>query len=223
MNAIVGCEESQRVALAFRALGFDAYSCDLQECSGGHPEYHLQMDVFEAIKLKKWDVGIFFPDCTYLTSSAAWAYKDGPYHMKLKPGTLTGAKRREARDKAVAFVKGLYNSNIEHVAIENPVGVLSTLWQKPTQYIHPHQFGDDASKKTCLWLRGLPELVGTEDVEPRYVKGLPRWGNQLDCGRNKHSPSPDRAKIRSKTFPGIAKAMANQWGNYLMNKHDTKS
>lgn len=211
MLIIVGCEESQAVTIELRKLGHEAYSCDLKPCSGGCPEYHLQMDVFEAIKLKKWDIGIFFPDCTFITCSAEWAYKDPPYHQKLKEGTLFGKERILARKKAVQFVKDLYNCGIEKVAIENPVGVLSSSFRKPNQVIQPFMFGDDASKKTCLWLKNLPELKPTEYIHPRIVNKKPRWSNQTDSGQNKLPPSKDRAELRSKTFPGIAKAMAYQW------------
>lgn len=211
MVILVGCEESQAVTIELRKLGHEAYSCDLLPCSGGYPEWHLQMDVFEAIKLIDWDMGIFFPDCTYLTCSAEWAYKEPPYHQKLKEGTLFGRDRILARDKAVEFVYKLYNSNIPKIAIENPVGVLSSRFMPPNQVIQPFNFGDDASKKTCLWLKCLPELVGTQYVEPRFVNNKARWSNQTDSGQNKLPPSVDRAKLRSKTYPGIAKAMAQQW------------
>lgn len=208
---LVGCEESQAVTKALRANGHFAFSCDLKPCSGGHPEWHLQMDVFKAIKLKDWDAGIFFPDCTYLTCSAEWAYKDGPYHQIVKPGTLTGAKRRKAREKAIDFVKKLYYSSIPLVCIENPVGVLSTRWKKASQTVQPYQFGDDASKRTCFWLKGLPVLTPTKYIQPRIVNGKERWANQTDSGQNRLSPSENRAELRSKTYQGIANAMASQW------------
>jgi hypothetical protein len=211
MLIIVGFEESQAVTKALRANGHEAYSCDLKPCSGGHPEWHLQMDVFEAIALREWDAGIFFPPCTYLTISAEWAYKDGPYHQNVKPNTLVGAPRREARKQAVELVKSLWDSGIEQVAIENPVGRLSSLWMKPSQTIQPYQFGDDASKRTCLWLKNLPRLHGTGYVPPRIANGKKRWGNQTDGGQNKLSPSENRAELRSKTYQGVANAMADQW------------
>jgi len=211
MQILVGCEESQAVTIAFRALGHKAYSCDLQDCSGGHPEWHLKMDVFEAIELKEWDIGIFFPDCTYLTCSAEWAYKEPPYHQKVKPETLTGAVRLSARLEAIEFVKKLYNCKILKVVIENPKGVLSTSFRKPDQVIQPYQFGDDASKATCLWLKELPLLKPTKQIPGRLVKGVQRWANQTDSGQNKLPPSKDRAKLRSKTYKGIAEAMAQQW------------
>lgn len=224
MRILVGCEESQAVAIALRAQGHEAYSCDLKPCSGGYPQWHLQMDVFKAIAggqlitqhgneifIESWDMGIFFPDCTYLTCSAEWAYKDGPYHQKVKPGTLVGAERRNAREGAIEFVKALYNSGISKVAIENPVGVLSNRFRKPDQVVQPYDFGDDASKATCLWLLNLPKLQATSYKQPRIVGGKERWANQTDSGQNKLPPSENRAELRSKTYPGIARAMAIQW------------
>lgn len=223
---LVGCEESQAVTIELRKLGHQTFSCDLLPCSGGHPEYHIQGDVFKSIKggrltlengdevyIKEWDAGIFFPDCTYLTCSAEWAYKEPPYHQKLKEGTLFGSERIKARNKAITFVDELFNCSIHKVAIENPLGVLSTRWNKPTQIIQPYYFGDDASKGTCLWLKNLPKLVHTEYIEPRMVNGKPRWANQTDSGQNKLPPTKNRASLRSKTYKGIATQMAQQWFN----------
>lgn len=236
MAVIVGCEESQAVCLALRKKGIEAYSCDTRPCSGGYPEYHLQMDVFEAIKggrlvtqagtiifIEKWDGGIFFPDCTYLTCSAEWAYKDPDYikypdvgyHQKVKPGTLVGHARRQARADAFEFFMSLYNCGIKRIGMENPVGIMSRYFRKPNQTIQPYQFGDDASKRTCLWLKNLPLLIPTVYVAPRIVDGKPRWANQTDGGQNKLSPSDDRAVLRSKTYTGIAEAMAEQWAPLL--------
>lgn len=170
------------------------------------------MDVFEAIDLMDWDMAIFFPDCTYLTCSAEWAYKDGPYHQKVKPGTLVGEQRKIARQQAASFFIALYNCNIPKVTIENPIGVMSSIFRKPDQVIQPYNFGDDASKATCLWLKDLPMLSHTGVVMPRIVNGRARWANQTDSGQNKLSPSDNRAELRSKTYPGIAAAMADQWG-----------
>lgn len=196
MLILIGCEESQAVTKEFRALGHEAYSCDIKASSGGFPEWHLQMDVFEAIKLKKWDMGIFFPDCTYLTVSANKWYKDQP---ERKSGTLVGEKRRDAREKAIEFFMGLYNCGIPMIAIENPIGVMSSRFRKPNQVLQPWMFGHGETKATCLWLRNLPNLSPTKIVEGREQKLhlLP--------------PSKNRAELRSKTFTGIAKAMAQQW------------
>jgi hypothetical protein len=208
---LVGHEESQAVTIELRKLGHNAFSCDLKKCSGGHPEWHLQMDIFDAIKLRTWDAGIFFPDCTYLTISAEWAYKEPPYHQNIKPGTLFGKDRCAARVEAVLHVKALYNCGISLVSIENPVGILSTLFMKPTQIIQPYEYGEDASKRTCLWLKGLPMLQPTKYIKPRIVNGKKLWGNQTDSGQNKLTPCKNRAELRSKTYRGIAEAMATQW------------
>jgi hypothetical protein len=211
MKIICGCEESQVVTKAFRALGHEAYSCDLIDSSGGRHRWHLQMDVFDAIKLNDWDMGLFFPDCTYLTISANGWYKDQPAR---KSGALVGHERMEAREKAIQFFMKLWNCKIPKIAIENPIGVMSTVFRKPDQIIQPYNFGDDASKQTCLWLKGLPKLVNTVYCPPRIVNGKKRWGNQCDnFGHEKSSPSAERAKNRSKTFPGIGAAMASQWSN----------
>lgn len=196
LQIIVGCEESQEVTKALRELGHEAYSCDLKECSGGHPEWHLKMDVFEAIELKNWDIGIFFPDCTYLTISANKWYKDMPPR---KSGVLVGEERRQAREMAVNFFMRLYNCNIPKVAIENPVGVMSTRFRKPDQVIQPWMFGHGETKATCLWLRGLPKLEPTNIVDGRHQRMhlLPKTKN--------------RAELRSKTYIGIAKAMSEQF------------
>lgn len=196
LDIIVGCEESQAVTIELRKLGHNAYSCDLQDCSGGHPEWHFKMDVFEAIKLKEWDMGIFFPDCTFLTVSANKWYKDQP---KRKSGVLVGKERREAREKAIDFFMRLYNCKIPKVAIENPIGVMSSRFRKPNQVLQPWMFGHGETKATCLWLRNLPELKSTNIVSGRFQKMhlLPK--------------TKDRAKLRSKTYKGIAKAMAEQW------------
>lgn len=213
MRILVGCEESQRVTIELRALGHEAYSCDLKPCGGGFPEWHIQGDVLNYIE-ERWDLGIFFPDCTYLTCSAEWAYTDGPYHQKIKPGTLVGRERREARAQAIDFFLKLYNSSIPKVGIENPVGIMSTVFRKPDQIIHPYMFGDDASKRTCLWVKNLPLLEVPDKstwVQPRYVNGKPRWANQTDSGQNRLPPTDNRAELRSKTYPGIARAMAKSW------------
>lgn len=196
MLVLIGCEESQEVCKAFRALGHEAYSCDLEESSGGHPEWHLQMDVFEAIKLKKWDLAIFHPTCTYLTISANRWYKDQP---ERKSGTLVGEARRQERVKAIKFFMDLYNCDIPKIAIENPIGIMSSEFRKPDQVIQPWMFGHGETKATCLWLRGLPRLKPTNIVAGREQR---IW---------KLSPGKDRTKLRSKTFKGIAEAFASQW------------
>jgi hypothetical protein len=200
IRVLVGCEESQEVAKAFRDLGHEAYSCDLQECSGGHPDWHLKMSVFDAIDMKDWDLGIFFPPCTYLTISANKWYKDQP---KRKSGVLVGEERRMARQDAIEFFKRLYYCKIQRVAIENPVGIMSTELRRPNQVIQPWMYGHGETKATCLWLRGLPRLNGTDVVSGREQR------------LHRLPPSDERAKIRSKTFQGIARAMAMQWGGLI--------
>lgn len=227
MKILLGCEESQTVCIAFRILGIEAYSCDILPCSGGHPEWHLQMDVFQAINagelktqdgntvfIDKWTMGIFFPDCTYLTVTANKWYKDQPPR---KSGALVGSERRKAREEAIEFFKKLYNSNIDLVAMENPIGIISTVFRKPDQIITPNQFGHKEPKKTCIWLKGgLPLLKPTCIVEPEYHttesgKRMPKWYAYAD----KSKGQKERAKIRSKTFQGIADAMADQWSKFL--------
>lgn len=179
------------------------------------PGPHIQGNVLDVLEFG-WDLAIFHPDCTYCTISAEWAYGPGPYHQKVKPETLVGQARIEARKEAIAFVKTLWGAPIERIAIENPIGVLTRELGKP-QIIQPHQFGHDASKATCLWLKGLPQLVPTENVPPRIVidqdgKEKKRWANQTDSGQNKLTPSADRWKDRARTYEGIARAMAAAWG-----------
>ena len=197
MKILVGCEESQAVTIAFRKRGHEAFSCDLLPCSGGYPEYHLQIDVFEAIKLAKWDLLIVFPPCTYLTVSANKWYKDQP---KRKSGALVGAERRQAREGAVKFFMGLVNCNIPKIAIENPIGIMSTRYRKPDQVIQPWMFGHGETKATCLWLKNLPALKPTNIVDGREQR-LHRLPKTLD-----------RAMLRSKTYQGIADALAKQYG-----------
>lgn len=222
MRVLVGCECSGVVRDAFIARGHDAWSCDLKPTEKPGP--HLQCDVLTVLD-RGWDLAIFHPDCTYLTCSAEWAYADPDferypgvgYHQKVKPETLVGETRREAREKAIAFAEQLWNSGIPRIALENPVGVLSRTLGKP-QVIQPYQFGEDASKATCLWLKNLPQLNTTSYVTPRIVedksgKKLLRWANQTDSGQNRLSPSEHRSEDRSRTFPGIARAMAEQWGS----------
>jgi hypothetical protein len=212
MRVLIGCERFGKVRDAFRRRGHDAWSCDLMDVhpEGEFSQYHLYGDVRCYLDWN-WDLAIFHPDCTYLTCSAEWAYGDGPYHQKVKPGTLVGAARRLARMEAVAFIETLRGAPIRCKAFENPRGHLSTAWRKPDQTIQPHQFGDDASKATCLWLENLPPLVPTKQIPPRMVDGRPRWANQTDTGQNRLPPSGDRAMLRAATYPGIAEAMADQW------------
>ena len=221
MRVLVGCERFGKVRDAFRARGHAAWSCDLADDATGS-DFHFQQDVTTVLHgpFGPWDLAIFHPDCTYLTCSAEWAYKDPDfdrypgvgYHQKLKPGTLFGAARRQARAEAVQFVKILIAAPIPRIAVENPVGHLTQHIGTADQTIQPHQFGDDASKATCLWLKNLPHLAPTKNIAPRMVNGRPRWANQTDGGQNKLPPSADRAMLRAATYPGIADAFADQWG-----------
>jgi len=215
MKALIACEFSGVVRDAFITKGHEAISCDFLPTESPGPHHHG--DVIELLQ-DPWDLVIAHPPCTYLTSSAEWAYSDGPYHQKVGEGVLVGAERRAARQKAIDFVTWIYEcANSPRIAIENPVGVLSTVWREPDQYIHPYEYGDNASKKTCLWLKNLPLLRPTGLATPRLApsgKGYAlRWANQTDSGQSREQPSADRWKVRSTTWPGWAEAMADQWGS----------
>ena len=217
MRVLVACEYSGRVRDAFIANGHDAISCDFLPTE--RPGSHYQGDVRDLLNNPRgYDLLIAHPTCTYLTGAAEWAYDDVPMingkPRKMKPGTLIGAERRQARIEALEFIELLWNAPIERICIENPVGIINSrldFMPKP-QYVQQHWFGEDASKKTGLWLKNLPHLVPTKRIEPRYVDGKPRWGNQTDSGQNKLPPSDDRWKLRSYTPQGIADAMGSQWG-----------
>ena len=207
MKILVACEESQRVTIELRKLGHEAYSCDVEECSGGHPEWHLQQDVTEILN-KKWDMIIAFPPCTYLTSV-------GTRHYSLKCNTKEKVNKRiELRKNAYNFFMMFVNANCNKIAIENPVGYMNTHYRKPDQIIHPYFFGEPIMKRTCLWLKGLPKLEPTnmlQKPEPIYIcKGEKSKGKKIHWCEALKSRS---AKERSKTFKGIAKAMAKQWTN----------
>ena len=209
MNILVACEESQVVTKAFREMGHNAYSCDTQPCSGGKPEWHIKGDVREYLNgcsrftgkdlamehIDKWDMLIAFPPCTHLAVSGARYFKE---------------KQRDGRQQqAIDFFMELANAPIDKIAIENPVGIMSTKWRKPDQIIQPYEFGHPESKKTCLWFKNLPKLSPT-NVLMLPDKGY--WDNQTPSGQNKLGPSEKRGQIRSKTYPNIGKAMAAQWG-----------
>ena len=197
MKILVACEESQAVTIELRARGHEAYSCDIEPCSGGHPEWHLQQDVVPLLK-EKWDMIIAFPPCTHLAvSGAAW------FKEKIADGR---------QQQGIDFFMLFANADCDMVVIENPVGIMSSKWKKPSQIIQPYEYGEPFSKKTCLWIKGLPNLVPTKIVEPgeRVTfgsgKSMPKW--YADAWK---LPKEERAKMRSKTFPGIARAMAEQW------------
>jgi len=185
LRVLVACEESQVVTIAFRELGHEAYSCDLEPCSGGFPEWHYQMDITIPL-MQKWDMIIAFPPCTHLAVSGARWF----------PEKRADGRQQEGINLFMLFA----DLDCEKVAIENPIGIMSTLYRKPDQIIQPWMFGHGETKATCLWLRGLPKLKPTCIVKGRDQR---IW---------KLLPTEDRAKLRSKTFIGIAKAMAEQWG-----------
>jgi hypothetical protein len=197
MRVLIACESSATVRDAFAALGHYAWSCDLLPASGNH----IQGDAIEEAynTASRWDLMIAHPPCTYLCSS-------GLHWNTRRP------ERAEQTEAALTFVRALMDAPIPKIAIENPIGCIGTRIRSADQIIQPHQFGDDASKATCLWLKGLPPLRPTAHVAPRIVNGRPRWGNQTDSGQNKLGPSPDRWQKRSVTYRGIALAMADQWG-----------
>lgn len=198
MHVLIACEFSGTVRDAFKARGHDAWSCDLLPCESD-PAWHIQGDAIKTAYGSQWDLMVAHPPCTYLASS-------GLHWNTRRP------ERAAKTIEAVDFVMALANAPINRIAIENPIGCLSSRWRKPDQIIQPHQFGHDASKATCLWLKGLPKLVPTQSVTPRMVDGKPRWANQTNSGQNKLAPSADRWAERSKTYQGIADAMAAQWG-----------
>lgn len=209
MRILLACECSGRTRNALRARGHDCWSVDFEPSEDDSP-YHLQDDMWAVVD-EGWDMIIAHPTCTYLTNSAEWCYND-VQKKKLDPNKLYGAARRAAREEAIDFVKRIWALPIDKIAIENPIGTLSTRMCKPTQIIQPWMFGDDASKATCLWLKGLPPLVPTKLIAPRITAdGKKRWANQTDSGQNKLAPSADRWKERSRTYDGIANAFADQW------------
>lgn len=196
MKILIACEYSGAVRDAFIAAGHEAMSCDLLPTDAPGP--HYQGDVANIIN-DGWDLMIAHPPCTYLSVSGMhW--------------TARGLRDPQLTEDALDFVRLLLNAPIERIALENPISVISSRIRKPDQIINPWQFGHDASKRTCLWLKNLPPLVPTEIIEPRIVNGKKRWGNQTDSGQNRLPPSDDRWKIRSETYAGIAQAMAEQWG-----------
>ena len=228
MRVLVACEESQTVCKAFREKGHEAYSCDIQECSGGHPEWHIQGDVLplldgfvkfstqngaiqDVVTWSKWDLIIAHPPCTYLTVAGNRWFNADKYGEK-------AIQRANDQEDAVRFFMAFVNADCSKIAIENPVGVMSTRFRKPDQIIQPYMFGDMARKGTCLWLKGLPELKATNIVEMGEIKPGGYSVNAFaDCARDEDGKTlawndPRTAILRSKTFPGIAKAMAEQWG-----------
>lgn len=226
MRVLVACEESQEVCKAFRARGHEAYSCDLQECSGGHPEWHIKRDCLPLLDGNcafttvggvqvtisgKWDLIIAHPPCTYLTVTGNRWFNVDKYGNK-------AIQRLKDREDAVKFFMKFINADCPKIAVENPIGYMSTHYRKPDQIIQPYQFGHSARKGTCLWLKGLPKLRPTNIVNPGEIKpGGYSVGASANYARDENGKilawnDPRTAKMRSKTFPGIAQAMAEQWG-----------
>ena len=220
MKILVACEESQAVTIELRKFCHEAYSCDIIECSGGHPEWHIMQDVLpllggncEFMSMDgqthtiegKWDMIIAFPPCTYLTVTGNRWFNVDRYGEK-------AIQRQKDREDAVNFFMAFANADCPRIAIENPIGHMSTAYRKPDQIIHPYMFGDPARKSTCLWLKGLKPLEATNIVEPVIIKYKNGKGTDNPWHMDTMSLPPDeRAKQRSKTFPGIAGAMAEQW------------
>ncbi len=220
MRILVACEESQAITKELRKLGHEAFSCDILPCSGGHAEWHYQQDVFEVIN-KGWDMMIAHPPCTYLAvSGARWMYhpEDSDLDFKDRRPHPKHPNRRKQRSDALDFVQRLMGAPIDKIAIENPISVISSKIRKPNQIVQPYMFGDKASKSTCLWLKNLPLLEPTDIVEKgEYFeftskkgvkKRMPMWYYEA---LQKAKTSAERSTLRSKTFKGMAKAMANQW------------
>lgn len=230
MKVLIACEESQEVCKAFRALGHEAYSCDIVECSGGHPEWHIKNDMLKFLNPTilsirelagiqfftmdneyhcfpgKWDMIIAHPPCTYLTVTGNRWFNVERYGEK-------AIQRKKDREDAIKFFMAFADADCDNIAIENPIGVMSTAYRKPNQIIHPYMFGDPERKGTCLWLKGLEELKPTNIVEPNIIAYKNGKGTDSPWHMNTmRVPKQERAKLRSKTFPGIAKAMAEQWG-----------
>lgn len=212
IKVLVACEESQRVCVAFRERGFTAYSADIQEPSGGHSEWHIHGDVLKVLyggkfvtmdgtqhNVNKWDLIIAHPPCTHLAVSGARWFTEGKKPLYLQ-------------ENAIEFFMKFINADCEHIAVENPICVMSTKYRKPDQIINPFQFGHMEQKKTCLWLKGLPKLQETNNVYDEMMKLPTKERCKIWYMGSNHS------KERSKTFHGIAAAMAEQWGNYLLNE-----
>ena len=224
MKILVACEESQAVTIELRKLGHEAFSCDIIDCSGGHPEWHIMQDVLPLLDgdcefvsvdgqthtIKgKWDMIIAFPPCTYLTVTGNRWFNVERYGEK-------AIQRHKDREEAVKFFMAFANADCPRIAIENPIGHMSTAYRKPNQIIHPYMFGNPARKATCLWLKGLKLLEPTNIVEPVIIKYKNGKGTDNPWHMETMGLPPDeRAKQRSKTFPGIAKAMAEQWAGDL--------
>ena len=244
LNVLVACEESQRVCSEFRRLGHNAYSCDLLECSGGHPEWHFNCDVLKIIDEKggtlqngkeyhlpdgeTWDIMVAHPPCTYLAvSGAKWYYhpEDKELPVEKRRPHPRFPNRAKDREEGIAFFKALCNANVQRIAVENPIGIMNTHYRKPDQIVQPYYFGDSASKKTCLWLKNLPLLEKTDVVDEgeriffKSGKSQPKWYSDA---LTKAKTTEERRTMRSKTFPGFAKAIAEQWSEYVIEQKSKK-
>jgi len=211
MKVLVACEFSQRVTKAFRKEGHEAFSCDLLPTEG-NPEWHIQDNVLKHLD-ENWDLMIAHPPCTFICSTGAkWFYHPNDKHLPVdqrRPHPRFPDRKQKKLD-AIEFFMKFYEAPIKRICVENPVGAMSTNFRKPDQIIQPYQFGHPEPKKTCLWLKELPQLVPTKFMKPEYHitksgKRVPKWFFSP-------SPSEERAKMRDRTFPGIAEAMAIQWG-----------
>lgn len=239
INVLVACEESQRVCMAFRERGFIAFSCDIQECSGGHPEYHILGDAVKALdageittmdgrihSIPKWDLLIAHPPCTYLSNAATRQYS-----LKCNSPEKVVARWVNRANAAILFMQFIL-ADVPRIAVENPVGFMNSSYRKADQIIQPYYFAgsvtDDENyheKRTCLWLKGVPPLKRTSDLPkppPMYIcQGEKSKGKKIGwCEGMRGCKSEERAKARSKTFPGIAKAMAEQWGDYILQEDE---
>lgn len=223
MRVLVACEESQRVCIEFRKLGHEAYSCDIEPCSGGHEEWHIQNDVLLLLNGNcefqtadgmvhridgKWDMIIAFPPCTYLTNTGNRWFSVERYGEK-------ALRRKERRKESIQFFLRFANAGCEKIAIENPVGAMSTAYRKPDCIIQPYEFGELERKTTCLWLKGLPKLQPTNIVEPKIIKCASGAIESNWHMKTLPLKPKERSKLRSKTFAGIARAMAEQWGGMV--------
>lgn len=223
MKVLIACEESQEVCKAFRERGHEAYSCDIQDCSGGHPEWHIKGDCLPLLN----------GDCTFMTEGGVWRHIEGQWdlliahppctHLAVSGARWFPEKQKDFRQqKAVVLFMQMMLANADRIAVENPIGIMSNCYRKPDQIIQPYQYGHPTKKATCLWLKSLPKLKPTDIVEPeteeflcsdgqlkKYGKGI---GEVVHNGKILAWNDPMTAKLRSKTFTGIAKAMAEQWG-----------
>lgn len=220
MNILVACEESQVVCEAFRDKGHNAFSCDILDCSGCFPEYHIKGNVLDVLNggchfftmdgfshyVDKWDMVLAFPPCTYLCNT-------GNKWLNIDRFGNSAIKRYYDRMNAIEFFMKFALCDCEKICIENPIGVMSGVFRKPNQIIQPYYFGHKERKSTCLWLKGLPELQATEIVEPNLYKYKNGKGYDSEWHvKSMNMPPDERARFRSRTFPGIARAMAEQWG-----------